>query len=254
MLCRALIVWWFFFTAVPLSATEILFHPVGHSNDTIQKPAIAFKLPAWQYIDQDDSVKFNIPEGFMNGNIIDIPVSISSDDTIYSMDFAIKFDFQNIEIDSVLNLTSGLQYLYHLNPNDSVFRFTSNRLIPIPNDSSILLVRFRTYTGQICAFDFDSLVTYLNGDPCRAAATGCLVTSQNELNDEALPPLLYPNPSTGLICFRQPFHEILVMNALGVILMKKDVHASATIDLSMLSKGIYFIRLDDFPIQKLILE
>jgi hypothetical protein len=214
------------------------------------------KLPDSFFIDQDDSVKFNIPDGLINGNIIDVPVSISSDDTIYSVDFAIRYKFQNIEFDSIINLTPGLQYLYHLSPVDSVFRFTSNRLTPVPNDSTLLMIRFRTFTGQICAFDLDSLISYLNGEPCEAIASGCLITSQHEIENPELSDLLFPNPATSRIQFRADIRQglLLVMNTQGVSVLKKFLSGPETIDLGALPKGLYFIRHDNEPVQKLILQ
>ena len=212
--------------------------------------------PSFYLIDQNDTLKFNIPEGFLNGNIIDIPVSVSSDDTVYSVDFAIKYNFLNVEFDSIINLTSGLQYLYHLNPFDSVLRFTSNRLVPIPNDSSLILIRFKTFTGQICAFDFDSLVAYLNGDICTAVATGCLVTSVNNVMNYNRRGIFYPNPASDEITFHEDIEsgEVVIMNPQGRVLFRREVSGNDIISLSMLPKGLYLVMLNNHPLHKLILQ
>src|SRR4051812_1072432 len=79
-------------------------------------------------VDHNDSLIFDISQAIINGNQIDIPVLIHSDDTIYAVDFALTYDHSILTFDSVLNTTPYIQSFYYYNAGDSTLRFTSNSL------------------------------------------------------------------------------------------------------------------------------
>lgn len=167
-----------------------------------------------------DTVKFGIATGTINGVLMDVPVSISCQDTIYALDFSFRYNAGHVELDSVLNLTTGLQYLYYFNPQDSVFRFTSNRLTPYPCDSPVVVLRFESFNGQLCSYDLDSIITYINGDVCSHTLSGCLISS--------LPPSpvksfsAYPNPANNeLHITAPPKTSFIMMNDRGQPITEK---------------------------------
>jgi len=198
-----------------------------------------------QTINSYDTLIFNFPAAINSGIFIDLPVMMRATDTVYSIDFSFKLNPQFVEIDSVINQTAGLQYLYHLNMNDSIFRFTCNRLTPISNDSTVVILRFRTNNGQLCATELDSVVTYLNGEKCSYSLAGCILSGLNSFDDVEKKATIFPNPATSYIWFNIPesfgSEAINFFDSNGRLALISYPSLSNSVNIQMLKPGMYLV-------------
>ena len=119
-----------------------------------------------QTINALDTVVFDLSQSVITGNNVWFPVSILSDDTIYALDFSLKYNQNNLAYDSIINLTNYLQPFSYYNSNDSTWRFTSNSLQQITNDTPLVSVSFNLIGGLLTNSDLYTIKAYLNGTQC----------------------------------------------------------------------------------------
>ncbi len=136
-------------------------------------------------IDNRDSVHFNLSSAVLNGDILEIPVWIESDDLIYSLDFEMTFNTEKMEYLSVIDHTGYIQYNAFQNPLDKKLRFTSNHTAPYNINQKIISIRFKLTSMCIDETDFIKITNFLNGDICSlklAPTTICGTSSTNNLD------------------------------------------------------------------------
>ncbi len=202
-------------------------------------------------IDTMDTVVFDLFNSTAAGYQVMVPVSFNSNDFIYALDFSIRFNFPDVEFDTLMVLANGLNYLYYFNPNDSTLRFTSYSLGQMINNSTVLLLRLNTTNGYVCTNDFNTITGYLNGDKCSYKVTDCdttsLSTDENEINFQE--PLIYPNPAVDKITIQQYSISLIeVLNTSGQIVLSKKVteEKNHIVDITPLNQGIYFIKISNY--------
>ncbi len=122
-------------------------------------------LTELMYINEFDTVYFDLSQSNISNGYIDIPVYIIAYDTINSLDFAFKYNHANLEYVTIKNLTSYLQgVLYSYNNTDSNIRFTSYSFKNYNSYVSLVLIRFRMLSDKVLHSDLNSMVAYLNGE------------------------------------------------------------------------------------------
>ncbi|MBL0103754.1 MAG: hypothetical protein IPP51_08355 [Bacteroidetes bacterium] len=144
-------------------------------------------------INSSDSVVFQLDQTGFTGNIIDFPVSISSDDTINAVDFSLRYNRQQFLYDTIINLSTGLQIMSYFNAADSTLRFTSNSLNPILKNTPLVSVRFRLLSGQACNIGITDVNAYLNGDLCTSQVVNCTVNAVEDITSSGKFQV-FPNP------------------------------------------------------------
>lgn len=146
-------------------------------------------------IDNLDTVVFDLSKAVITSGYIDFPVSILSDDSVYSLDFAFKFNHANLKYDSIFDLSNYLQSLSFYNPYDSTVRFTSNSFQKYKDDTSLVSVRFEMLAGHISENDFSNVYVYLNGAPCSVKIVNSIIDGFIEKDHKQKKINIYPNPS-----------------------------------------------------------
>jgi len=193
----------------------------------------------------NDSVFFNLASAYQLASTIDIPVFVRSTSTIYSLDFEMRFDDQRVLLDTLLVLNSNLQYLYHYNVQDSTFRFTSNSLVPIDNDSLQLIMRFELLSSPMCSNDIQQLNTLLNGDACSNFVSNCVISATPELAVENYLKV-FPNPASDMLQIHSESNGVFQLyDSAGNTIERSvnlDAGNTAIVDATMLPQGIYFYR------------
>lgn len=127
-------------------------------------------------IDLTDKIIFDMGNATITGNYVDVPVYFISNDSVLSVDFAIRFDNIKLTFDTVINHRSYLTENAHYNPFDSTLRLTSNasdinNFDPIENNTPLFSIRFHFNVPNPCNniykrdFQYVDLVR-LNGDAC----------------------------------------------------------------------------------------
>lgn len=195
-------------------------------------------------IDTGDSVVFDLSQINLTFSPLEIPVSIISDDTIYALDFSLKYEHNALEYDTIMDLTSYLMALSYYNTNDSTIRFTSSSFQPCDTVIPLALVRFNLLTPSFSNADLYNLKAYLNGNQCsiKIILPAILSVSENlagEFN-------LYPNPAFESVTIVGSDHfEIMIINQLGVAVNTELINKQnnfATLNLKSLKSGMYYIQ------------
>ena len=168
------------------------------------KPVVWSSLHAPVEIDSLDTVIFDIDQALTNGDYVDIPVIISTDDLIFTLDFSMKIDTANLEFVSVIDHTGELDYTAYLNPNDLKLRFTSNSFSPFPTfPQNVVSIRFKVESGVIFNSDMESPLAYLNGESCTAQCSGeqYILGNKEIISHEDF---ISPNPAYNLLFINNP--------------------------------------------------
>ncbi len=119
-----------------------------------------------QIIDAGDTVIFDLSMASCIGPDILVPVSFSSDNVVYAIDFSMKYDITKITYNAVITHLPLVNASAYYNPSDSTLRFSSFCMSPIPPDTPVVSIRFNRMAGTITQADFNTVLVYLNGDVC----------------------------------------------------------------------------------------
>ena len=193
-----------------------------------------------------DKVVFDLTHAVINGNTIDIPVSVVSTTNVNALDFSMMFNEGNLTYNSIVNHTSNAQALDNLNATDKTLRFTSNSIQNYDITHAIVSVRFNLLNGTINASDLNSIAGYINGDAVGVevldgTATGISVNA----NDNLI--AIFPNPTTGLLNVVVPENatvQLLDVSGKQVIL-QTNVNANEKHEMNVenVANGIYMMKI-----------
>ena len=210
----------------------------GTGSHSVASPSI---------IDQNDTVTFDLSQAVLNGNILEFPVTIKSDDAINALDFSFQYDHSKLLFDTIINRTTYMSALSFYSASDSTVRFTSNSSHVYTNDTVLAIIRFTILTGPLDENDIVNITTYLNGDPCSVKVTNYSITynALESLKEEDIQ--VFPNPVTNLLyvhsntSFRAALNDVQGKN---VIFSSSEFNSGTTgLDLSGLAEGVYFLSL-----------
>ncbi|MFM8432482.1 MAG: hypothetical protein ACKOA1_06785 [Bacteroidota bacterium] len=187
-----------------------------------------------------DSVLFDLSQAAYSSNTVEFPVYFNSDDTINAVDFALRFNQANLTLDTILNLSSGLQSTYFLNPGDSILRFSSYNLSVIPNLSNVALVRFFINTSVISISDLYDFDVFLNGFRC----SWRVFDATNDIHENVRRELfsVFPIPADNMVFLRgQTDATYRITDCKGSVIkeggIEKDM--SLVLDVSDFPNGTY---------------
>lgn len=221
-----------------------VFAIAGNEKDNKRKnPA----LPQPSVIDALDSVVLDLSQQVITGNSISFPVSILTDDTVFSLDFSFKYDHSNFTYDTITDLANYLQSVSFYNTNDSTVRYTSFSLQGITIDTNLVAVHFITLGGGICSPDLNTVKVYLNGELCSFKIIQCSFTGIPDLSNKNNFVNVYPNPASSVLNIESSENvsvELVDLNG------KTIIHPTAfaagekqTLKVSNIASGIYFFRI-----------
>jgi hypothetical protein len=113
-----------------------------------------------------DSLVFDMAQINAIGSIIEIPVSIISDDSITSFDFQFKFNTEKIAFVNATSQKPNIYTAFNFNTNESILRLSAYSLQPMEKGVSLVKLRFTRISGFLDPADFISMITWLNGENC----------------------------------------------------------------------------------------
>jgi len=197
-----------------------------------------------QTIDALDSVIFDCSQLTGATGAIQIPVSINSDDLIYSVDFSLKYDHTILQYDTTINVTTYLQGLSYYFSTDSTIRFTSSTFSPCTNDTTLALVKFILLAPSFTNGSIYTFKGYLNGTLC---SSGYIPPSPVGLSENVMANFtVYPNPVQDAVSINfDNANRIELINLMGQIVYSENVEGlnSININSSEYVNGIYFVKL-----------
>jgi hypothetical protein len=155
----------------------VLYCLIAESNFAFNIPDSELKSSKIVTIDLLDTVVFDISKSdTLPGGIVSFPVSIASDDTVNALDFSFKYNEDDFEYDSIVQIANYLQTFSFYNPFDSTLRFTSNSFQRYSNDTALLKIYFTKLNGEFCKDDLKAVKVYLNGNTCSSKIVECIHT------------------------------------------------------------------------------
>lgn len=143
-----------------------------------------------------EKVVFDLSAAVYANGFVDVPVFVSSANTVNALDFAMQFNTANLSFHSVIDQTSYMQALANYNTNDNTLRFTSNSLQDYVIGQSLVVVRFAA--SSISESDLTSLTAYINGERVGTEViTVSTGVSNMNINDSQVS--IYPNPANDVL-------------------------------------------------------
>lgn len=159
----------YFIVSVFFSGNCFSFHmeKLNSSDNMPISPAEA-KLFAKKFliINALDTVVFDFSQSICTPTYVQVPVFFLSNDTVYALDFALKFNPSEFSYNSLINHKPYLNNSISFNSSDSTLRFSTFSMTQIENNSPLVSVRFNIVSGMISLASFISIETLLNGDDC----------------------------------------------------------------------------------------
>lgn len=117
-------------------------------------------------INNYDTVFFNLTAATCSNNVVQVPVLFKSDDSIFALDFSLKFNLNKLSYNSIVFHKPYLIGSANYNTNDSTLRFTSFSLQAMENNTPMISINFNLNSGLISTSDLFSITGYLNGTVC----------------------------------------------------------------------------------------
>ncbi|HEX5001105.1 MAG TPA: T9SS type A sorting domain-containing protein [Bacteroidia bacterium] len=198
-------------------------------------------------IDSQDTVFYDLSMASVVGTVVSFPVYIKSDDQVFALDFAFKYNQLNFEYDTILNLSSYIDPLSYYNPADSTVRLTSYSLSqPYPNDTILVMVRFNIISGTFCSGDIYDITSQLNGDACTSRVIECQPSGISDiLSSSSI--ALYPNPVSDYLTITKAPEgtkmELMDLKASSVLKAVDQINTNEeTLNISTLTNGVYLVR------------
>ncbi len=174
-------------------------------------------------ISNQDTIIFDFSNAVCASGYMEVPVRFNSDEQVYAMDFALKF---NPAVFTYISVTTHKAYLSvsaNYNSGDSTLRFSSSSLQVIDNNTTLVSVRFSLPVSQIDYADFVSVYTLLNGDDCSAKAIEPLpagsITPGGDtsiLPGDSLSLSFVPNPALSYIWSTGQTASTIYVNTPGI--------------------------------------
>jgi hypothetical protein len=189
-----------------------------------------------------DAVNVGVGQAVYNDSYVDVPVSFTSSEDIYSIDLNLDFNGNKLVYESLVS--SDMQAVAYYNENDGKLRITSNSLDVIPAGKVVFMVRFSNLTGgNINTADFGTTVGYLNGDKVNVNLKAAGSTTPEGSNVFFN---VYPNPANDYLYIgieKDVKAEIVDMNGRVVVSnISVSANSAKRIDVSGLTSGLYTIR------------
>lgn len=131
-------------------------------------------------IDNSDTVVFDFSQAICTPLYVQVPVFYLSDDDIYALDFALKFNPSEFTYNSTISHKPYLNNSTNYNPVDSTLRFSTFSMTVMDNNTPLISVRFNVTSGMISLSSFSTIQTWLNGDVC----------SYKSINIQPAPPIV----------------------------------------------------------------
>jgi len=204
---------------------------------------------------EKDAVVFDLANATSNGRFVDVPVYFASNEEVTSVDFAVRFDREALQVESIVKNAAGLESADFYNSNDNTLRFTSYSLNALEAGKNLVTVRFNTNGNELKSSDLTTVAAYVNGNRVSlkvADAKG--LQTEVALN-------VYPNPAADMLNVEVSVDaKLQLMDVTGrSILFETDAVANrkAEINVSGLANGNYMLKVYNnsfVKVQKVVIQ
>lgn len=195
-------------------------------------------------IDQSDTITFDIENaGYANSKMY-IPISIQSDDSIFALDFSLKFNELRLQFDTIYDPSGMIQPFVYYNQVDSTLRLTSSSFTTFPLHTTVFILVFDVLSLPVLPADIYQIMGYLNGDPCSVEKAAVLFTSISTNLVETVS--VFPNPAHYTLTINNPEQTDLIIFSYTMQVVQPIITLSPgsnQVNVDKLIPGYYFFKL-----------
>jgi hypothetical protein len=193
---------------------------------------------------EDGAVVLDLASAVKEGNTFRIPVSFESTESTNSLDFAVRFNENNVSFSELNNVAVGMEASSFMNQADRTLRFTGFDVANFTVGATVAELVLQSNNETISEKDIIADLALINGKP---------VDVKFEKSSEAIQSVfnvsIYPNPSNGAFSVQATENAIVdVYDMNGKQITASQVISSngkVNIDLNNVEAGVYLVRVQN---------
>jgi hypothetical protein len=189
--------------------------------------------------DQNAKIVFDLTKAKKSGNVVEVPVSIESDDKFNAFDFALNLSDNNMKLEDITVASKDIENFYHFNEADQTVRFTSNNYDNFLTYNTVATIKLRV-DEEASLNTLKPRLAMLNGKKVQVEVR----KSQIETNGFDLK--LFPNPANDNVSVRTNEDAVLVISDLTgkQVSDSFELKANTTknVNLNELPQGVYLFK------------
>jgi hypothetical protein len=193
---------------------------------------------------ENGAVVLDLASAVKEGNTFRIPVSFESTESTNALDFAVRFNENNVSFAELNNVAVGMEASSFMNESDRTFRFTGFDMANFTVGATVAELVLQSNNETISEKDIITELALLNGQP---------VDVKFEKSSEAIQSVfnvsIYPNPSNGAFSVQATENAIVdVYDMNGKQITVSQVISSngkVNIDLNNVEAGVYLVRVQN---------
>jgi hypothetical protein len=193
---------------------------------------------------ENAAVVLDLASAVKEGNTFRIPVSFESTEATNALDFAVRFNENNVSFNELNNVAVGMEASSFMNEADRTFRFSGFDMANFTVGSTVAELVLQSNNETISEKDITAELALLNGKP---------VDVKFEKSSEAIQSVfnvsIYPNPTNGAFYVQATENAIVdVFDMNGKQLTASQVISSngkVNIDLNNVEAGVYLVRVQN---------
>ena len=190
------------------------------------------------------AVVLDLASAVKEGNTFRIPVSFESTESANALDFAVRFNENNVSFSELNNVAVGMEASSFMNQADRTLRFTGFDVANFTVGSTVAELVLQSNNETISEKDIIADLALINGKP---------VDVKFEKSSEAIQSVfnvsIYPNPSNGAFSVQATENAIVdVYDMNGKQITASQVISSngkVNIDLNNVEAGVYLVRVQN---------
>jgi hypothetical protein len=193
---------------------------------------------------ENAAVVLDLASAVKEGNTFRIPVSFESTESTNALDFAVRFNENNVSFAELNNVAVGMEASSFMNEADRTLRFTGFDVANFAVGATVAELVLQSNNETISEKDIIADLALVNGKP---------VDVKFEKSSEAIQSVfnvsIYPNPSNGAFSVQATENAIVdVYDMNGKQITASQVISSngkVNIDLNNVEAGVYLVRVQN---------
>lgn len=196
-------------------------------------------------VDNGNRMIFDVANAVVNGNTVELPVSILSTSTVNNFDFAIKFNEEKLAYNEVVATSENGEVFPNLHAADRTLRVGNINMESYDLSKSVAVVRFDISKGALTAEDITSVTGWVNGERVVAQVNN-LAAGLASINASANAVRIFPNPTKGLlnvVARENATVEVLDITGKTVLFQTTiDANVKQEINVDGFANGMYIVK------------
>ena len=187
----------------------------------------------------NDFVILDLKNALVENGFVDVPVHVSSSNSVNALDIATKLNTNVLSFVSVITMDSDVEEFAYFNENDNTLRYTGFDVNNFDQGSPVTALRFKA--DAISKTDFQDIQVLLNGTLAQVAfEPSALGLSTQDVQAVSI----YPNPTNQLVHITSPVDARLeLVDVTGKLVLVENLIANKSMMLNVetFANGVYFV-------------